>query len=383
MPLKEYHLAPSSTYFEIEAVEDDADELRAVDDYRSSTRRLMCGESSHSCRFTWRPKLLSVLLTLALLLSIAASLYCDFLSVTLGFVPQGYSGDEVGVALWSFEGPDRRCHSFQDAYKLGGFSIGDETYSNWIANGDMAWTIARVLAMVGVVFGTIALVCILLNLCENEPHLVDVLAYTVVIALVSEAAKLGLFFEIDLCVSANFWHSDEIDEYMGSTCGMSHGAFICIGSIVVYFISGVLLIGYSARPKIDDYNYDENSLQEMTVAGKTSSTQATSFLSSKPAWTGSESREPISDSMDGGFNQTNSHMVSHRQEGSYMSSHVGPYSTKSYSDRRQSSQEYYSEAEEEEDDYDAMQPLPQFHRASNPSAGLMDDMSAVTMDTSL
>lgn len=361
MPLKEYHLAPS-TNFEIDDVEDDSDELGVVDDYRSSTRRrrLMCGKSCHLCRFTWRPRLLAVLLALALVLSIVASLYCDFLSVTLGFVPQGYAGDVVGIALWSFEGPDMRCHSFRDAYELGGLSIGDESYSNWIANGDIAWTVARVLAMAGVVFGTIALVCMLLNLCENEPHVVDVLAYTVVIALVSEAAKLGLFFKIDLCVSANFWHSNEIDEYMGSTCGMSQGAFICIGSMVVYFISGVLLILYCARPKIDDYNYDENSLAEMTatIAGKTLSTQATSFQRSQKsqpsAWTSDI-----------------------RREGSHMSSHVGPYSTKSFSDRRQSSQGYCNEAVEEGDD-DVMQPLPQFHGSSKPR--LMDDMSAVTMD---
>lgn len=401
---KEYHLAPSSSTFETDGVEgggdddddDDANELRALN-YRS-TKIIM---SLSYCRFSWRPRLLAVLLTLALVCSITSSLYCDFLYVTLGFVPQGYdTGDKVGIALWSFQGPDRRCQSFQDAYKLGGFSNGDKNYSNWITNGDMAWTISRALAVVGVVFGAIALVCILINLCTIESHLVDVLAYTVVIALVSEAAKLGLFFSIDLCASATFWHNDEIDEYFGSTCGMSQGAFICIGSIVVYFISGVLLIGYNTRPKIYDYDYDENSLQEMTVAGKTNTTQSTSFLSSKKsqtsAWTGSpspaESRiEPIS-GVDDGFNQTNSHMGSHHRGGSQggshnMSSHVGSYGTHLNSDRRRSSQEtHYSEVEEaveEEDDYDVMQPLPQFHRSGNPSARRMidDDMSAITMDT--
>jgi len=367
---------------------------KRIHDYRSTAIEIMKLRKNSQCRFKWRPRLLAALLTLGLVLSVAASLYCNFVTVTLGFVPNGYTGDEVGVALWSFQGEDKRCQSFQDAYKLGGFS-GDDDYSNWIVNGDIAWTIARCAAIVGFFFGAIALVCILLNLCDRyEPRLVDVLAYTVVIALVSEAAKLGLFFSTDLCVSDDFWYSTELDEYTGSTsCGMSLGAFICIGSIAVYFISGVLLIGYNARPEIDYYNYEENSLEELSVAGtgKTLSTQETSFLSSKQSqkWTGSQPPEkfhvePILESPDEGFHETSSHMESHRR-GSNMSSNVGSYSRTSYSeDRRRSSLFSEDEEEEEEDDYDAMQPLPQFHGSSRPRINarrmMDDDVSEISMD---
>ena len=347
--------------------------------------------SKRRCRLQWRPRLLAALLTVALVLSVAASLYCQFVTVTLGFVPDGYAGDKVGVALWSFQGPDGRCQSFQDAYNLGGFSNGDDNYSHWFANGDTAWMIARCAAFVGFIFGAIALVCILINLCGDEPYLVDVLAYTVTIALVSEAAKIGLFFCIDLCVSGNFWYSVELDEYMGSTsCGMSYGAFICIGSITVYFISGVFLIAYNVRPEIDGHNCDENSLQEM----ETLSTHGTSLLSSNQQsqnWTGSLSptefrTEPILESVDDGMN-------SHRRQSSHMSSYVGSYnsnrrrsslySEKSSPDRRRSS--LYSEAEydEEGEDYDAMRPLPEFQRSNrpNPPRRMMDDdVSAITMD---
>lgn len=334
------------------------------------------------CRLQWRPRLLAVLLAVALVLSVAASLTCDFVIVTLGFVPDGYAGDEVGVALWSFQGPDGRCQSFQDAYNLGGFSNGDDNYSHWFANGDTAWMIARCAAIVGFVFGAIALVCILINLCGDEPHLVDVLAYTVIIALVSEAAKIGLFFCIDLCVSGNFWYSVELDEYKGSTsCGMSPGAFVCIGSITLYFISGVFLIAYNVRPEIDSYNHDENSLQEMTLAGKTLSTQGTSLLSSNQQsqkWTGSQSRtdfriEPILETADDGFGTD---MNSHRRQRSHMSSYVRSID----SDRRRSS--LYGEAEDEEEDHDAMRPLPTFRRPRRPNARrtMDDDVSAITMD---
>ena len=322
--------------------------------------------TKNRCRLQWRPRLLAALLTLALVLSVAASLYCDFVTVTLGFVPDGYAGDKVGVALWSFQGPDGRCQSFQDAYNLGGFSNGDDNYSQWFANGDSAWMIARCAAIVGFVFGAIALVCILINLCGDEPHLVDVLAYTVIIALVSEAAKLGLFFFTDLCFSGNFWYSVELDEYMGSTsCGMSQGAFICIGSIALYFVPGVFLLAYNARPEIDGYNYDENSLQELTVAGKTTlSSQETSLLSSgqqSQLWKGSQ------------FANVNSH---HRRS-SHISSNVGS----SNSGKRQRS--LYNEAEDEDEYYDAEQPLPEFGRPHRPNARRMmdDDVSAITMET--
>ena len=337
------------------------------------------------CRLQWRPRLLAALLTLALVLSVAASLYCDFVTVTLGFVPDGYAGDEVGVALWSFQGPDGRCLSFQDAYNLGGFSNGDDNYSQWFANGDIAWMIARCAAIVGFVFGAIALICIFINLCGDEPHLVDVLAYTVIIALVSEAAKLGLFFFTDLCFSGNFWYSVELDEYMGSTsCGMSQGAFICVGSIALYFVSGVFLLAYNARPEIDGYNYDENSLQELSVAGKTTlSSQETSLLSSgkqSQLWKGSQFRiEPILENVDNGFD---ANMNSHHRWSSHISSNVGS----SNSGKRQSSlynEADYCEAGDEDEYYDAEQPLPEFERPHRPNARRMmdDDVSAITMET--
>lgn len=353
--------------------------------FRVHNKRSQC-----QCGFKWRPRLLTVLLTVGLLFSIGGSLYCDFVTVTLGFVPSGYAGDEVGVALWSFLGPDRRCQTFQDAYKLGGFTTGDDNiYSKWFANGDMAWIIARCAAIVGFVFGAIALVCILINLCGDEPKLVDVLVYTAIVASVSEAAKLGLFVTTNLCISENFWYSVDLDEYMGSTsCEMSQGAFICIGSIAAYFVAGVLLIGYAVWPEIDSYkfNYDEESLQELSVEEDTlSSTKETSFLSSRQSqkWAGSQSlvecrMEPIKESEDDEIISEISEMKCNRRGISDLGSCVGSQSTNSYSDRRQSS--LYSEAEEEgEKDFDA---LPELYRPRIPVARrvMEDDVSTITLE---
>ena len=224
--------------------------------------------------------------------------YCDFLIVDLGFIPRGYEHNALGVALWSFEAADGKCQSFQEAYILGGFSTGDDNYSRLIINGDTAWTIARCAAMIGSLFGTVGLACSLINVCRDDgPILVDVLAYTVIVALISEASKLGLFFTTELCVSEDFWYSSEMDKYMGSTsCTLSQGAYICIGSISVYFILSVFLVGYNAWPMIDDY--DDSSLQELVFEEKT---QATSFLteesqkSTLPTWTGTLQNEHVSE----------------------------------------------------------------------------------------
>lgn len=403
MPLKDYHLAPNSN-LEINNADDDYEELLRVgnNNYFYRIKNMLCcgkpNDSTELCRFAWRPRLLAVLLMLAFALSIASSLYCDFLSVRLGFVPQGYTNNQVGVSFWSFQGQDGKCKSFQESYKLGGFSIGDTSYSNWITNDDLAWTISRIMAMVGVAFGVVALTCILINLCSSEPYLVDVLAYTTVIAMVSEAAKVGLFFSTNLCRSQNFWYNDEKEEYVGSTsCVMSHGAFVSIASIAIYFISAFLLIGYHARPKSDEYDYDVKSLEEMTQMGKKYETQSTSLMHSSS----SKSREsrsrimhtepridPISNNMvDDGFNQSFSNMGSHiSRGGSHMSSQVRSSHKNSHPSRSRTSTDvvasYYDEVVEEEEE-DTMQPLPQFQSSRIPNASRqMDDMSAITLDTS-
>mmetsp|Transcript_1324 Transcript_1324/g.1835 ORF Transcript_1324/g.1835 Transcript_1324/m.1835 type:complete len:176 (+) Transcript_1324:1-528(+) len=172
---------------------------------------------------------------------------------------------------------------------------------------------------------------------------------------------------------------------MGSTsCGLSQGAFICIGSIAAYFISGVFLIGYAVWPEIDSYkfNYDEGSLQELSVEENTLSTQETSFLSSKQSqkWAGSQSlaeyrMEPIKESEDDEFISDNKY---HRRGSSHVGSFVGSESTNSYSDsRRQSS--FYSEETEEDEDFDE---LPEVYRPRRPIAKRMmgDDVSAITLD---
>jgi len=111
------------------------------------------------------------------------------------------------------------------------------------------------------VFGVVSLISIWINVCQSEPHLVDVLAYSTVTAFMSECSKFGLFLLTDLCRSPDYWYSNESNEFSGSkSCEIDRGAFMSIGSICAYLVSMVLAVGFAARPNGDYFAHDEASL---------------------------------------------------------------------------------------------------------------------------
>ena len=116
-----------------------------------------CLPADDACRFGWYPKTLAFFITAAVGLSVMSSLDCQFLTADLGFVPQNYYKNELGFGMWSFAAPGGRCMSYKEAHDSGGFSEGDDIYSG-IINNDINWSISRILAMVGIFFGGIALV---------------------------------------------------------------------------------------------------------------------------------------------------------------------------------------------------------------------------------
>jgi len=214
------------------------------------------------CRFGWHPRILAFFVTAALGLSITSSLDCNFLVIDLGFIPPDYYSEALGFGLWSYTAPGGRCLSYKESSQSSGkFSVGDDLYSNFILNGDVKWTVSRLLAMVTSVFGVVSLISIWINVCQSEPHLVDVLAYSTTTAFMSECSKFGLFLLTDLCRSPDYWYSNESNEFSGSkSCGIDRGAFMSIGSICAYLVSMVLAVGFAARPKGDFFNHDEASL---------------------------------------------------------------------------------------------------------------------------
>ena len=121
----------------------------------------------------WHPRILALLITVALGLSIVSSLDCRYIIVDLGFTPQRYFDDKLAFGLWAYSAPGGRCLSYSESRQIGLFSEEDMTYTSLLMNGDINWTIARILALVGVAFGSIALVSYysLLQLMYSFEHI--------------------------------------------------------------------------------------------------------------------------------------------------------------------------------------------------------------------
>lgn len=181
----------------------------------------------------------------------------------LGFVPVHYYSDELGFGLWSYAAPGGRCLTYKESRQAaGGIFDGDNIYSNVLMNNDTNWSIARIIAIVGIIFGAIALVSALINVCKGgDPHLVDILTWAIITAFMTECSKLGIFLGTDLCSSNEYWYNTELNEFSGAKdCQIDRGAFMSITSMGTYFISMVMAIGFAARPKKDDFTYEEASL---------------------------------------------------------------------------------------------------------------------------
>lgn len=227
------------------------------------------------CRFGWHPRILAFFITSAVGLSSMSSLDCKFLSVDLGWVPKNYYNDELGFGLWTYAAPGGRCLTYEESRLSGGFSNGDDVYSTLFMNNDTNWSVARILALVGVVFGAISLVSAWINVCKTEPRLVDIIAYSTITACMCESAKFGLFLGTDMCTSESYWLNTQSDELSASKdCQIDRGAFMSITSIAAYFVSMVLAVGYATRPKLDDYTYDEASLPSWMASETGSSAKA-------------------------------------------------------------------------------------------------------------
>ncbi|KAL3823841.1 hypothetical protein ACHAXA_004113 [Cyclostephanos tholiformis] len=184
--------------------------------------------------------------------------------VDFGFTPQNYYADSVGFSLWSYAAPDGRCLTYAEARQSVIFSSdggGRNVYSNFFISNDTSWTISRMLAVVGPVFGNFALISAWANIFKHEPCLVDILAYTTIIASMSECSKFGLFLVNDLCNSPDYWHNVESDDYYASEgCSLDRGAIMSIFSMLSYITSMILTVGFAARPQNDGVKLESASL---------------------------------------------------------------------------------------------------------------------------
>ncbi|EJK54449.1 hypothetical protein THAOC_25920, partial [Thalassiosira oceanica] len=159
--------------------DDDAIMRKSSSVVMSQPRR--CGEA---CQ--WRPRLIVLAITAGLGLSTVSSLDCRLVDLSLGDgIGRGGNGrPPSGIGLWSLSGPNGRCLSYQDARERapstaprgtgadddfiladgdgdgGGITTEEaedtNNYSNWLVNGDISWSLCRMMAILGAAFGLFA-----------------------------------------------------------------------------------------------------------------------------------------------------------------------------------------------------------------------------------
>jgi hypothetical protein len=82
--------------------------------------------------------------------------------VDLGFTPKHYYTDSLGFSLWNYAAPSDRCLTYAETKQSGIFYSdgGGNVYSNSFISNDTNWSVARIFAVVGAIFGTFSLVCV-------------------------------------------------------------------------------------------------------------------------------------------------------------------------------------------------------------------------------
>ncbi len=108
----------------------------------------------------------ALLLTLGFTLSFLSDLDCFFVKVDIGSAPHNsYFANiaepyVVGFGLWSFEDPDDRGRCITPIFveEIGGLTESDQLYAQAWSNGDIYWTIARIIAACGLCVGFSAMV---------------------------------------------------------------------------------------------------------------------------------------------------------------------------------------------------------------------------------
>ena len=178
--------------------------------------------------------------------------------VKLDFIPTNYQSDSIGISLWSYVAPGGYCLSYSESQNSTIFNF----YADYFITSDISLTTSKILAMVGVVFGSFALISCWVNIFTKEPHLVDVLTYTIITAFLCECSKIGLFWGIDICNTSS------------GGCSLDMGAYVSIISIGAYMITMILAVGYATRPKNDAGEFETASLPSWASEPSTQKAQA-------------------------------------------------------------------------------------------------------------
>lgn len=119
-------------------------------------------ECDCNIRFKNNSFITALLLTLGFTFSFLSDLDCFLVEVDVGFVPKNsfYKTSTFGIGLWTFEDPDirGRCITPTSVAEVGSLTSNDKLYTNIWINEDAMWSASRITAVIGLIFGFIAMV---------------------------------------------------------------------------------------------------------------------------------------------------------------------------------------------------------------------------------
>ena len=104
----------------------------------------------------------NLFLTFGYAMEFLSNLDCFYIKVDVGFKASNvvYDSPTFGLGLWTFEDPydSGFCASSLEKENISDMTYTYAFYSSVWSNGDSAWTASRIMALMGICFGIVAMV---------------------------------------------------------------------------------------------------------------------------------------------------------------------------------------------------------------------------------
>jgi len=216
------------------------------------------------------------ILTAGFILSLYSSAGCNFIDLSVGFVPNNAAWNQSRAELGLFYYYDNSTvvsdNKYQQTFHEGCVRYTDD-FDDAIVSKDRTWKVARVMASIalsGSLLATITIWIIILSPVPVQCVWPGILLPTSMLAFIAEGSKF-LFFDIALCRNAVWFPSgvDSLPEEAAS-CGLGPSAFVGIaaGSLHLVALLAVCMESPRKRKLNPDYgrNYDLTADEEALEA---------------------------------------------------------------------------------------------------------------------
>lgn len=270
-----------------------------------------CCQSPRKRRCDFYGKTVSIFISIAFILSTLSILDCRFIDIDVGFVPDGavYNSTEFCIGLWSLQDPyseSGRCLNPKQARDFGNMTGDGQTfYGSVLSTDDTMWTVAQLMAIIGLSVAVINVILCWMTICSKEKKRSDWIMGLSIICFACEGIKLGLFFDIEPCTSEDIWRLTEgnITRYHSAEqCFFQRGSYLSLSAILCYMIPLILLFSHLVCPthaheSVAEMDYDDITLPSFLQSIGESSKNSRSTSSSGKSQSSNVRRDRLSQQM--------------------------------------------------------------------------------------